>query len=224
MVYTVPVKFATAPNVAQDKPADVPPVLAPEPAAPQIHVQETVPDPLAAKSFVQDLFRSAQQDIVTQQDTADFIKALYEGTQFTKMYQLVPGVYITFRELTPQDNIICQREKSVEPNVARMVAAISKYENNHTNSTFSLRTVSELEYDRSRFETPIPELIEWLSARVLKTQGLFNMALQLYEQFSALLQQLYDKAKNPDFFTHTQTAASSEPCSETSAEHQSSSA
>lgn len=155
---------------------------------------------------------------VTDEDKQNYIQTILGGIRFRKTYEAYGGrLKFTFRSLSPlesnmafdqADNDTASSKISTGLQYMRrledyrLVSAIESLERLGKSPT-QFAEVGNLEYDSDVFNTPLPQLVEFMHEKIFVSDHVRRTIGQFWAGFQRLLETLEAKARDPDFFDET---------------------
>lgn len=154
----------------------------------------------------------------TQQDKEAFVATLLGSTRFRKEYEMFAGnIVLTLRSLTPDetDMILFQLDQetigeqilSRAQYVRRMadykLAASIERLARRGGAVHAFKPITEVAYDKTKYKTPLPQLLEYLHGQVFITDHVRRVCGQQWVRFQDLFELLEQRQDDPDFYEGT---------------------
>jgi len=156
---------------------------------------------------------------VSDDDKHVFIASTIGGTRFTKEYAFFnKNIRVVFRELTPSEANFALRQLDID---AKNGVVIGEYDyfrklveyrlvmsvllfHRQGQAPIEFEEVSTLKYDKTKNETPIPGLLEFMDNDVFVTEHVRRTIGVNFMRFQRLVEMMEARAEDVDFFTKTE--------------------
>ena len=208
----------------EDEEEEVEPVATEQPPVPTAEKEEQKPVSGAAIKQAKCPKCNHQLDQpvieVSDEDKYAFIAATIGGQRFTKEYRFFDGnIRAVFRELTPKEANFALKQLDIDNKNGdivgeydyfrklvdyRLVMSLSLFQRTDK-APVELAEVSTLKYDKTKEETPIPGLAQFVENDIFITEHVRRTVGVSFMRFQRLVEILEARSEDAGFFTMTES-------------------